>query len=125
MEEAPRRAGCKLDRSLWPELVERCKTRSLREAAKEEAGDTDNDLLESDEFPEEDLTSPVPTAVVHTTQGSVSGRTTWECEVSNPVRVPRKYLVVDMVAIRKAVKAGIRDIPGVYIFEKEGLSVRS
>jgi hypothetical protein len=41
-----------------------------------------------------------------------------------PSAVPVEFLMVNEKAIRAAVKAGVRNIPGVNIFQKEELSVR-
>lgn len=48
----------------------------------------------------------------------------WKHEVTDPAAVPRQYLMVDERAIRAAVDAGIRDIPGVRIFEEAEIRVR-
>lgn len=39
-------------------------------------------------------------------------------------QVPRRYLTLDRGAITRAVRAGERDIPGVRIFQKEGMAER-
>ena len=51
-----------------------------------------------------------------TEQGSMSFREVWKFDVVTPAEVPRTYLMVDETRIRQAVKAGIREIPGVKIF---------
>ena len=48
----------------------------------------------------------------------------WKHEVIDAKLVPREYLIVDELAIRAAIKAGIRDIPGVRIFEEMEMRVR-
>ena len=48
----------------------------------------------------------------------------WKHEVTDAAAVPRQYLIVDELAIRAAMKAGIRDIPGVRIFEEMEMRVR-
>jgi hypothetical protein len=48
----------------------------------------------------------------------------WDFEVQDPAAVPRPYLAVDEAAIRAAVRGGIRDIPGVRIFERAEIRVR-
>lgn len=63
-------------------------------------------------------------AAVRTGFGTVSSRIRWDFEVVDPMRVPREYLTVDEQAIRKAVQAGIRHIPGVRIFQVEQVAVR-
>lgn len=48
----------------------------------------------------------------------------WDFEVVDPAAVPRPYLAVDPAAIRAALKAGIREIEGVRIFERAEIRVR-
>lgn len=48
----------------------------------------------------------------------------WKHEVVDAAAVPREYLMVDEAAIKAAVKAGIRDVPGVRIFEEAEMRVR-
>jgi hypothetical protein len=42
----------------------------------------------------------------------------WDFTITNPVFLPRQYLVEDMKKIKAAVKKGVRDISGVHIFRK-------
>ncbi len=51
--------------------------------------------------------------------GGMSTRKVWAFEVVKPELVPRQYLVVDEAKIRAAVRSGVREIPGVHIFEDE------
>lgn len=48
----------------------------------------------------------------------MSERTTWEFEVVNKSAVPMAYLLVDEKAIRIAIRDGVREIPGVRIFQE-------
>lgn len=55
----------------------------------------------------------------------VSGaRKVWKFEVQVPSEVPREYLVVNETMIRAAVNSGIRDIPGVRIYEDVQIALR-
>lgn len=69
------------------------------------------------------LAAPAPQRVMHAESGQVATRKAWDFEVVDAEKVPRLYLVVDEAALRKAVRSGLRDIPGVRIYEKETLSV--
>ncbi len=62
----------------------------------------------------------LPTApkVVRTETGSGYLRMDWTFEITDEAQVPREYLMVNEGLIRNKVKAGIRQIPGVRIFEK-------
>lgn len=61
---------------------------------------------------------PEKATTVRTAEGSAIQRTQWTFEVVDPALVPREYLTVDEKAIRAAVKAGVREIPGVRIYEE-------
>ena len=74
---------------------------------------------------------PVPVAIVETPEkttkteaGSVTVRKVWDFRILEENLIPREYLMVDEKKIRAIVRAGIRQIPGVHIFEREELTVR-
>ena len=67
----------------------------------------------------------VATRGVKTDTGTTSIRKTWTFEIIKPDDVPRKYLCVDELAVRAAVKAGERDIPGVRIYQHETMATRT
>jgi len=54
---------------------------------------------------------------------SVTGR--WTFELVKPELVPRDYCVPDSKLLTAAVREGVREIPGVHIYQKEGLSTRA
>jgi len=47
----------------------------------------------------------------------------WVFDVVSESKVPRDYLTIDIQKIRQAVRDGIREIPGVEIYQEEGLRV--
>lgn len=51
-------------------------------------------------------------------------RTEWDFEITDESQVPREYLMVDESKIRRVVRAGIRNIPGVRVYERQTLAVR-
>ena len=61
------------------------------------------------------VAKPMPFSVNDTTKI----RKDWKHEIENEALVPREYLMVNGPAITAAVRAGVRDIPGVKIFQKE------
>lgn len=65
----------------------------------------------------------IPKAV-RTESGSAHQRMTWVFEVTHETDIPRRYMSVDEQKIRQAVKAGIRQIPGVRIFEQASTTFR-
>jgi len=74
------------------------------------------------------ITEVAPAPVANTTRstlGSAVGRMVWKFAVTDPAMVPRAYLAVDEKAIRLAMNAGIRDIPGVRFFQEESIAGRS
>ena len=85
--------------------IEEAKNEKIEEASQEGFSFDDNDFQQS--------------KTVHSETGSTTFKTVWDFEVIDPVEIPREYLQVDLVAIRKAVKEGKRIIPGVNIFETE------
>ena len=56
--------------------------------------------------------------------GTITCKTNWDFEVQDDRQVPREYLQVDAGAIEKAIKNGVRKIPGVRIFSYETTSLR-
>lgn len=62
---------------------------------------------------------------IRATLGSASTKTVWDFKITDESLIPREYLVVDEKKIRAVVKAGIRNIPGVAIFQNEQLAVRA
>lgn len=51
-------------------------------------------------------------------------RMVWKHEVMTAAEVPRQYLAVDESAIKRAVALGVRDIPGVRIYEEPYVAIR-
>lgn len=68
---------------------------------------------------------PQETAPVRTESGTTSYVPVWDFELVKIEDVPHKYLMLDAPAIRNAIKAGIRDIPGIKIFEKMAIRTRT
>lgn len=75
-------------------------------------------LADQDEFSFDDSDFK-QNKTIHSDAGSVTFRKDWDFKVIDPVQVPRQFTQIDLVAIRRAVKDGVRDIPGVEIFETE------
>jgi hypothetical protein len=100
-------------------LQKLAEARNARQAAKAEANGTEPPPAI---FPLPIVATPEKTT--HTASGSTTIRRVWDFEIVDEMAVPREYLAVDERKIGAVVKAGIRNIPGVYIFEKEELAVR-
>jgi exonuclease VII large subunit len=56
--------------------------------------------------------------------GKLSKVRKWAWELEDEAAVPREYLALDAKKIDDAVKQGVRNIPGIKIFEKEEISMR-
>ncbi len=70
----------------------------------------------------------LPAAPPKTTRsalGTTTTRKVWQHEITDADAIPREYLAVDEKKIAAVVRAGIRSIPGVRIFETDTLAVRS
>jgi len=65
-----------------------------------------------------------PKTTLRSTDGAVSVKKVWKFEVTDETKVPKKYLIVDEVALRKDIVAGEREISGVKIYQENQLSVR-
>jgi hypothetical protein len=111
------------------------KAREAEEALKKEKDAAARAALERTIAEEtEAANAPVQVAVapvipeipkaVRTESGSAHQRMTWTFEIEDGTKVPRAYLAIDEQKIRQAVKAGIRQIPGVRIFEQASTTFR-
>ena len=56
--------------------------------------------------------------------GTSSARTVWKWKLTDKDQVPREYLTVDRVLINEAVRNGLREIPGIEIYEDVQIAVR-
>jgi len=65
-----------------------------------------------------------PEKTTRTEAGSVTVRKVWRFEITDEAAVPREWLMVNEKAIGAAVKAGIRSIPGVRVYQAEEVAVR-
>jgi hypothetical protein len=67
----------------------------------------------------------VDTGPIRADDGSLATtRSSWVWEVVDVDQVPREYLSLDEVKVNAQVRAGIREIPGLRIFEKQTLIVK-
>lgn len=51
-------------------------------------------------------------------------RKVWASEIVDITLIPKEFIVADQVKINQAVRAGIREIPGVRIFQKEEMVIK-
>jgi len=64
------------------------------------------------------MVAPVKREPVRSSSGSASIKTEWDYEVLDLSKVPRNWLCVDQSKVKITIKAGIRKIEGIRIFEK-------
>lgn len=67
----------------------------------------------------------LPTGPARASAGTASTRMVWRATVTDPELVPVGFLKVDTAAINKAVRGGMRQIPGVLIEEVPEVAVRT
>ncbi len=65
-----------------------------------------------------------PPATAKTDVGAVTVRKRWTFEVVNLADVPRDYLRLDEQKVTAVIRAGVREIPGLRVFEVEEAAVR-
>jgi hypothetical protein len=63
-------------------------------------------------------TVQAPQKTIHTASGSVTTRTVWRHQVVDMAALPDEYKIADEVKLGKVVRAGVREIPGVRIYEE-------
>lgn len=51
-------------------------------------------------------------------------RKVWTFTITNEVAVPREFLTVDEKKVKQAISAGVREIPGIEIFQESQLNLR-
>ena len=105
-----------------------------REAEKKAQDEVDRIQEEMDAKAKKAGVEPVkmPTIVaprkadpVRTESGSASTRMVWKWKIDDAKQVPRNYLMVDFKAVEQALKAGIREIRGISIFEEADVRIRT
>jgi len=69
-------------------------------------------------------TAPKLPPVIRTQNGAKSSVSmVWKFKVEDLCLIPGEYMIPDNVKIGKAVRAGVRDIPGINIFQDEQISI--
>jgi len=67
---------------------------------------------------------PKTPPITRTETGTAFTKKYWTFKIVDEAQIPREYLVASDIKIRDAIKAGIREIIGIEIFEQESLTVR-
>lgn len=72
-----------------------------------------------------EIVDPEEPSAVKTAAGTAFMQSRWTFELDNLADVPAEYLMLDEKKVRAAIKAGIRHIPGLKIFEQKNIAIRS
>lgn len=113
------RKAAEAERLARAEAQARLDAEAARMTAEAKALDEKAAAIEAPKLPE--AAPAAPSKTVRTAEGSASVVKTWTFEVTDPDSIPREYLAVNEKAIRQAVKDGVRQIPGVRIFEDSSI----
>lgn len=57
--------------------------------------------------------------------GALTAKKIWTFDVLNLDRVPRQYLILDDKKINAVIRGGVREIPGLKIYQKETIAVKA
>jgi hypothetical protein len=133
-EEAARIAEAETKARLAREAEERAKSQAAMESQKQaaEREKREQEQIESARKAAEAeaakhyieapvvITPVIPEGqgVLRTEAASAHQRKVWAFKIIEMVAVPREYLAVNEQSIRDAIKMGIRNIPGIHIFEE-------
>jgi hypothetical protein len=105
---------------------QRAKLEAERKAAAEAAERARKEAEAFDETPPEPVATVVREAarVTSITGVKATASRKWVHEITNREEVPRQYLMVNDAAIKAAIAGGVRDIPGVRIYEDVRTAIR-
>lgn len=103
------------------EAANAAKTAELMEKATEaqDAGDNDTALALATEATEQ--SSMAKTTLLE--QGSMQMKKVWDFEVTDLGSVPHEYCTLDATKVRAAIRAGVRELPGLRIFQKDSMAI--
>lgn len=75
--------------------------------------------------PQPAVVVPQAAPTVRSEAATVTTKKVWDFEVTDKAAVPESFKLVNEAAIRAAVRAGVREIAGCRIFERDELAVRT
>ncbi len=79
----------------------------------------------AEDVPEIKVVLPKAPTVTRTEDGSSYTRVDWKYEITDVSALPREYLIPHESLINRAVKAGVRVIPGVRIYQEQSTRIRT
>jgi hypothetical protein len=102
------------------EQMREAQAKLLAQAARAQAaGDAETALALATESTQLGLTPRVQ----HVEDGAVQTKKVWSFEVEDLGKVPHEYFTLDEAKVRAAIRAGVREIPGIRIYQREQLAV--
>lgn len=128
LESIPKTLGPKITR--YDQEQTKARLEAQRKANEEAARlqDEINNAAEAAQEQPQVVVLPVvmeASKITRTASGSATQTTTWAHEVVDFALLPDQYKVADTVGLNKAVKSGIRQIPGVNIYETQNTRIRA
>lgn len=110
-----------LDYRAKAELAAREEQQKLIEKAQEAQASGDNDTALTLATQATELTAPQKSMLLD--EGSMQTKKVWDFEVVDYGAIPHEYFTFDEKKVRLAIRSGLRDIPGIRIFQKDQLAV--
>lgn len=108
------------------ELERRKAEEEARKRAQEEQEKLNREAaaagVEAPTVPE--IVEPEESATVRTAEGTAYMQSRWTYELEDLGKVPAEFLMLDEKKVRAAIKAGVREIPGLKIFEQKSMAIR-
>lgn len=106
------------------EEIARAKQAEAEEAERKRLAEAEKAGTPVEEKTELTPVTEKPKTNIQTQSGLVGTTKRWTYEVVDPSKVPDEYKIVDTAGITKAVRMGVRVIPGVRIYQDFNVSVR-
>lgn len=99
--------------------------RAIREALEKARKEAESQNKEVDIPAAETVVIPKLIPTVRAGLGTSTVKKVWTFAIEDETKIPREYLMVNEKKIREAIRKGIREIPGVRIYQEEELAVRA
>lgn len=93
--------------------------RKLALASDFENEDMLNEAIKEEEKINRTIAKPIVTGSIKSQNSTTSVTKRWVFEIEDPSQVPYRYCTPDPKLLKEAVDGGLREIPGVKIYEKE------
>ena len=71
-----------------------------------------------------EVVQPAEKAAIRSESGTASTYSRWTFCLTNIDEVPREYMMVDVQKVNAAIRQGVREIPGLNIYEEKSIRIR-